>query len=94
MRRERLSSDPVGVDNVSRRLYRRARRLGHRGGGVGRVGGMVSESMLWRVAGRGFDDSGSLVDTQYQNVADWLNPVSNDVTGTPCFRYAYCNATF
>ena len=37
-------------------------------------------SMLWRVAGRGFDDGGFLVETQYQDVADQVDPVSNDVT--------------
>ena len=40
LRRERLSADPVEVDNTARRLYRRARRLRRRGGGVGRVGGI------------------------------------------------------
>ena len=94
MRRERLSADPVGVDNAARRLYRCARRPGHRGGGAGRVGGIMFGSMLWRVAGRGFDDGGFLVETQYQDGADQVDPVSNDVTGMSCLRYAYGNATF
>jgi hypothetical protein len=94
LRRERLSADPVGVDNAARRFYRRARRLRHRGGGAGRVGGIMFGSMLWRVASRGFDDGGFLVETQYQDVADQVDPVSNDVTGMSCLRYAYGNATF